>query len=151
MKTNNRLYLLAVTTAAMSLSASTSIGQVFNAEDVINNRAVAASPRAKEEFPWLARPPASRAEACCDQGEVKNKLTDAKRNRGYWASPRVREMFPELASESTPRREFTTAPLIESNAGFRSSPRAKENFPELRFLSPVTTKGGASKLMEWKK
>ena len=55
MKTKNRLYLLAVTAAALSLNVTTGVGQVFNAKDAINNRAVAASPRAKEAFPWLTR------------------------------------------------------------------------------------------------
>jgi len=151
MKTRNRLYLLVVTAAALSLSAATSIGQVFNYEDVINNRAVAASPRAKEVFPWLTRAPSSSSDACCDKGEVKNELTEAKKNRAYAASPRVREVFPELGRDPTPRREFTIAPLVEKNAAFLASPRAKEQFPQLRLSSPATAKGGASKLMEFGK
>ncbi len=151
MKTQNGLYLLAVTAAALSLNATTSLAQVFNAEDAINNRAVAASPRAKEEFPWLTRPPAPRADACCDKGDVKNELTEAKKNRAYAARPRVREMFPELGRDPTSQQEFTIAPLVERNAAFRASPRAKEEFPALRLSSPATAKGGASKLMEWNK
>ena len=151
MKTKNRLYLLAVTAAALSLSATTAFGQVFRPEDAINNRAVAASPRAKEAFPWLTRTPSVQADACYDKGEVKNALTEAKKNPAYAASPRVRELFPELGRDPTPQREFTIAPLVEKNTGVFTNPRAKEQFPELRFLSPGTAKGGASKLMEFRK
>jgi len=149
MKTTSKLYLLAVTAAAFSLSAATGIGQVFNSEDVISNRAVAASPRAKEQFPWLTRTPFIRADACCDKGEVKNEMTEAKKNRAYAASPRVRELFPELGRTPTPPREFTIAPLVEKNAAILTSPRAREEFPHLlRSSTPGTAKGGASKLME---
>ena len=148
MKTKNKLTLLVVAAAAFALSATTGVGQVFNAEDATNNRAVAASPRAKEAFPWLTRTAPVRADACCDKGEVKNALTEAKKNRAYAASPRVRELFPELGRIPAPPQEFTIAPLVENNRAFVTSPRAKEQFPELRFSSPTTAKGGASKLMD---
>ena len=151
MKTKNRLYLLAVTAAALSLIPVTSMGQVFNSEDVANNRAVANSPRAKEAFPWLTRTAVPSVVACCDKGEVKNALTEAKKNRAYASSPRVRELFPELGLTPTQPQEFTIAPLVEKNTGIFTNPRAKEQFPELRFLSPATGKGGASKLMEFRK
>ena len=48
MKTKNKLYLLAVGAAALSLNISTGSGQVFSPADAVNNRAIAASPRAKE-------------------------------------------------------------------------------------------------------
>ena len=152
MKTKNRLYLLVMTAAALSLNATTGVGQVFNAKDVINNRAVANSPRAKEAFPWLTRTAAPRPDACCDQGEVKNALTEAKKNRAYAASPRVREMFPELNRTPAPPQEFTIAPLVEKNEALKSSPRYREQHPEaLRGTTTGTAKGGASKLMEWNK
>lgn len=57
MKTKNKLYLLAVGAAALALNISTGSGQVFSPADAVNNRAIAASPRAKEAFPgWLALP-----------------------------------------------------------------------------------------------
>ena len=152
MKTKIRLYLLAVTAAALSLNATTSLGQVFNAKDVINNRAVAASLRAKEAFPWLTRTAAPRIEACCDKGEVKNALTEAKKNRAYAANPRVREIFPELSRTPAPPQEFTIAPLVEKNEALKSSPCYREQHPEaLRGTTTGTAKGGASKLMEWNK
>lgn len=138
--------------AALSLNVTTGVGQVFNAKDVINNRAVANSPRAKEEFPWLTRTPSVRADACCDKGEVKNALTEAKKNRAYVASPRIREMFPELNRTPAPPQEFTIAPLVEKNEAVKSSPRYRELHPELsRGTTTGTAKGGASRLMEFGK
>ena len=149
MKTNNRLYLLVMTAAALSLNATTSFGQVFSPADAINNRAVAASPRAKEAFPWLTRTPSVQADACCDKGEVKNALTEAKKNRAYAASPRVRELFPELGLTPTPPTAFTIAPLVEKNEAVKSSPRYREQHPEISRGTPTgTAKGGAAKLME---
>jgi hypothetical protein len=145
MKTKNRLHLLAVTAAALSLSPATSIGQVFNSEHVVNNRAVAASPRTKELFPWLTRSAPQRNEACC----AVNELTGVKRNRAFAASPRALEQFPELARLAQPQPEFTIAPLVEKNAAALSSPRYREQRPELsRGTTTGTARGGASKLME---
>ena len=147
-----KLYLLAVSAAALALSVSTSSGQVFSSVDALNNRAVAASPRAKEVFPWLTRGVPSEPAACCDKGEVKNELTEAKKNPAYAASPRVREMFSELGRDPAPRREFTIAPLVEKNVAVQSSPRYREQHPELsRGTTTGTAKGGASKLMEFGK
>ena len=97
MKTKIRLYLLAVTAAALSLNATTGLGQVFNAKDVINNRAVANSPRAKEEFPWLTRggtEPTRSKEAVTTS---KSALAEVRENRALAASPRMKELYPELA------------------------------------------------------
>lgn len=152
MKTKNKLYLLAMTAAALSLSATTGLGQVFSPQDATNNRAIAASPRAKEAFPWLTRTPSVRADACCDQGEARNALTEAKKNRAYASSPRVRELFPELGLTPTPSAEFTIAPLVEKNEALKSSPRYREQHPEALRAAPTgTAKGGASKLMEFGK
>ena len=136
MKTQNRLYLLAVTAAALSLSPATSIGQVFSSEDVIKNRAIAASPRAKEAFPWLTRSTPPRTEACC----AVNELTAVKRNRALAATPRMLEQFPELARSAAPskRPQFNVAPVVEKNAAVRSSPRYREQHPE---ISRGTAKG----------
>src|SRR5262245_46066956 len=93
MKTRSKLYLLAVSAAALALNASMSSGQVFSPVDAVNNRAIAASPRAKEAFPWLTRTGAPRTEACC----AENALMVVKRNQALAASPRALEQFPELA------------------------------------------------------
>jgi hypothetical protein len=159
MKTKNKLNLLAMTAAVLSLSAATGVGQVFSPEDAINNRAVAASPRAKEAFPWLTRTAVPRTDACCDKGEVKNELTEAKKNRAHAASPRVRELFPELAREAAPEREFTIAVIADApdaatkNRAWANSPRVREEFPALSrgVMEKGSAKGGASRLMEFGK
>ena len=159
MKTKNKLYVLAMAAAALSMSATTGVGQVFNSVEALNNRAVANSPRAKEEFPWLTRPPPLSVDACCDKGEAKNELTEAKKNRAYAASPRVREQFPELAREATQEREFTIAVVAEApdavakNRAWANSPRVREEFPALSrgVMEKGSAKGGASRLMEFDK
>jgi len=139
MKTKNYLSLLALTAAALSLIPATSMGQVFNSEDVVNNRAVAASPRAKEAFPWLTRSALPRTEACC----AVNELTAVKNNRALAASPRMLEQFPELARSAPARPEFTIAPLVEKNEAVRSSPRYREEHPALpRGTTTGSAKGG---------
>lgn len=130
MKTNNKIYLLAVGAAALSLSVATSVGQVFSAQEVANNRAIAESPRAKEAYPWLTRAPAVRVETWSDTAKA-NALTEARKNPAYATSPRVREVYPELAITPTPPPQFTIAPLIEKNdALLKSSPRYREEHPE---------------------
>ena len=149
MKTKNYLSLLALTATALSLNITPATAQYVDSVESLKNRAVAASPRAKEAFPWLTRAPSSPSDACCDKSEVKNELTEAKRNRAYATSPRVREMFPELGRDPTVRQEFTIAPLVEKNAAVQSSPRYREQHPEVsRGAATGTAKGGASKLME---
>jgi hypothetical protein len=149
MKTQNYLSLLAIVATALSMNIATTAAQSVDSAESLKNSAVAASPRAKEVFPWLRRAPSSRSDACCDKVEVKNELTEARKNRAYAASPRVREMFPELGRDPTPRREFTIAPLVEKNAAVLSSPRYREQRPALsRGTTPGTAKGGASDLLE---
>ena len=97
MKMKSKLYLLAVITAALSLNIMTAVGQVFSSAEVLNNRAVAASPRAKELFPELARPAMSSSEITVATRTGINRLTEVRRNRALAASPRMREEFPELA------------------------------------------------------
>jgi len=142
MKTKNRLYLLAVGAAALALNISTSSGQVFSPADAVNNRAIAASPRAKEAFPWLTRAPVTRTEACCKE---------TTENAALAASPRMLEQFPELSRSAAPSEApvFNIAPLAEKNSAILSSPRMRELYPALsRGAASGTAEGGASKLME---
>lgn len=149
MKTKNYLSLLAIIATAVSINTTTADAQSVDSAESMKNSAVAASPRAKEVFPWLTRAPSSVSDSCCDKAEAKNALTEAKKNPAYAASPRVRELFPELGRDPTPRREFTIAPLVEKNEAVQSSPRYREQHPELsRGTTTGTAKGGASKLME---
>ena len=151
MKTKNKLYLLAVSAAALALNISTSSGQVFSTADAANNPAVAASPRAKEAFPWLTRAPVNRTEVCCKETTENTALAAVKKNRALAASPRMLEQYPELARSADPIETpvFNIAPLAEKNAAILSSPRMRELYPALsRVATTGTAKGGASKLME---
>ena len=131
MKTKIRLSLLAMTAAALSLNATTGVGQVFNAKDVINNRAVANSPRAKEELPWLTP---SDTDPTCSQ-----KAATTAKSAALAASPRIKELFPELARPTASPSESAVATRsginalteVRRNSALAASPRMKELFPEL--------------------
>jgi hypothetical protein len=131
MKTKNRLYLLAVGAAALALNISTSSGQVFSPADAVNNRAIAASPRAKEVFPWLTRSTTTAVTPAKPSGS-KTALTEATKNRAFASSPRTLEQFPELARPTqAPKAESSVASTVIKNRAWASSPRAKEEFPWL--------------------
>jgi len=100
----------------------------------LSHRAIAASPRAKEQFPWLTRQPSpvgspSRAAI----------VAAIKKNRALADSPRMIEQFPELAC-SAPRvrgaatksgtAETQLAQVIK-NRSLAASPRMREQFPQL--------------------
>ena len=124
MKTRNKLSLLAVMTAALALNVSTSSGQVFDSVEALSNRAVAASPRAKEVFPWLTRSTVSPVTP------AKTALADVAKNRAFASSPRTLEQFPELSRPAQPARTSLASTVIKNRA-FASSPRAREEFPWL--------------------
>lgn len=132
MKVNNKMYLLAVGAAAFVLSVTAGFGQVFNAAD-LSNRAVAASPRAKEEFPWLTRQSAKTG-ASIQTAETHTALSEVKKNRALAASPRMLEQFPELSRSARPQRTSTedlVPPAVLKNSAFAASPRMIEQFPWL--------------------
>ena len=133
MKAKNRWSLLAVSAAALSLNLSTSSGQVFDAVEVLSNRAVAASPRAKEAFPWLTRSAATTVTPAkaLDSGTT---VTGATENRAIASSPRTREEFPELARPAQTLRKASDtafASTVIKNRAWASSPRAREENPWL--------------------
>jgi hypothetical protein len=125
MKTRNNWSLLAVIAAAFSLNVSTSSGQVFDSVEALNNRAVAASPRAKEAFPWLTRSSAVIP--------TKTAVSDVTKNRAFAASPRTLEQFPELARPVQPVKSTgsSVAATVLKNRALAASPRAREEFPWL--------------------
>ena len=127
MKAKTKLYLLAVSAAALALNVSTTSGQVFDSVEALNNRAVAASPRAKEVFPWLTRGTATAVTS------GKTALTDMTKNRALAASPRTLEQFPELARPAQPPKvtDSSVASTVIKNRALAASPRAKEEFPWL--------------------
>jgi len=149
MKTKNYLSLLAFTATALSLNITTATAQYVDSVESLKNHAIAASPRAKEAFPWLTRAPSPGAEGCCAEATAKTELSEVRKNRALAASPRALEQFPELARSALPRQEFTIAPLVDKNTAVLSSPRVREEFPALsRGYTPGTAKGGVAKPME---
>ena len=139
MKIQNKLYLLAVTAAALSLSTTTGVGQVFSSADVLNNQAIATSPRAKEAFPWLLHVGTGAARSQVASVPSKSQLAAIKANSALAASPRVKELYPELAFSAVSAGETTTVtraginPVTEvrRNSALAASPRMKELYPEL--------------------
>src|SRR5260370_33004843 len=71
-------------------------------------RALAASPRIKEQFPELARGEEPSAAAPAKSGNGESELARVVRNRALAASPRMREQYPELA------RGYAFQPATES-------------------------------------
>jgi len=143
MKTQTKLYLLAVSAAAFSLSIATSFAQPFNAADALNNRAIAASPRAKEVFPWLARDTAKPV-VTAKPSDSRTALTEVTKHRSLAASPRMLEQFPELGHPVQPLRKSTERSVASTelkNRAFAASPRAIEQFPWL-------ARGSAAKASE---
>jgi hypothetical protein len=129
MKTKNYLSLLALIAAALSLDITTATAQSVDSGESLKNSAFAASPRAKEDFPWLARSAQPRTAACC----AVNELTAIRKNRAFAASPRALEQFPELARpvQALKTTDSVIASTVIKNRAFASSPRAKEEFPWL--------------------
>ena len=122
MKTSNKLIALAIIASAGLLGAQISTAQPIDSMKSLENRAVAASPRAKELFPWLTRS-AEPAKA------IRPPVTE---NRAFAASPRVLEQYPELLRAAQPQKsaDQLAAPII-GNRAVAASPRAKEEFPWL--------------------
>lgn len=131
MKARSKNHPFAVIIAAFALSAATGGGQVFDYTDIINNRAVAASPRAKEQSPQLTRTPVISTAPCCAPAGAHDERLDTEKNRAYSSSPRVRELFPERIRARPSSREVTNTPEVERNSAIVASPRAREQFPHL--------------------
>lgn len=123
----SKLYLLAVTAAALSLNVSMSSGQVFDSVEALSNRAVAASPRAREVFPWLTRSTATAVKP------TKTALAAVTKNRAFATSPRALEQFPELSRPAQPPKagDSSVAATVIKNRALAASPRGREEFPWL--------------------
>ncbi len=111
------------------LSIVSSTAQPIDSVSSLKNRAVAASPRAKEAFPWLLR-----------TGTVVTQGTDPlegiRKNRALAASPRMLEAYPELLRrtvDATAVKKTGVDPMaaVIKNRALAASPRAREEFPAL--------------------
>jgi hypothetical protein len=134
MKTKNKLNLLAVAAAALALNITTGTAQTFDSVESLKNRAIAASPRAKEAFPWLAPERTAQSLVRPSDAKTASALADVQRNRAFAASPRVLEQFPELGRPALPLQKSVVASEATAalkNRAFAASPRVLEQFPEL--------------------
>jgi enoyl-CoA hydratase/carnithine racemase len=134
--------LLLGTVGATALLTNQNIRAADFSSSDLANRAVAASPRALEQFPELARQSSARTEVLPLTGGV---VATVKKNRALAASPRMREQFPELARGEQPATAASEKigsgvnPLAEvaRNAALARTPRMLEQFPELARSYPA--------------
>ncbi len=128
--------LLAGAVAVAALAANQNILATDFSPSDLSNRAIAASPRAREQFPWLTREAAPRTESATP---AESALSAIKKNRALAASPRVREQFPELARGERPSTAASARASngeseltwVVRNRALAASPRMRELYPEL--------------------
>ncbi len=135
-----RLSLAGAGGLACLAASSLARAQDFGIAEVARNRAIAASPRAIEAFPWLARGVTSPGQPT--SAAARSIRADRFRNRALASSPRMIEEFPELDRPVEAVRAGSASPWhsgLPGNRGIASSPRAIEEFPALRRLE-----GGAA-------
>lgn len=131
MSTTRTLLLGAV--AAAALTTLNLQAADFSPSD-LSNRAIAASPRAKEQFPWLTRQPSP----VVSPSRVA-VVAAIKKNRALAASPRMIEQFPELARSARPASAAAAKSgtgesqlaRVMKNHSLAASPRMLEQFPQL--------------------
>jgi len=140
MKTTQTFLLGAVAAALLTATATVQAAD-FSVKD-LSNRAIAASPRAKEQFPWLTRQASMTTASRKSPDSVPAAI---RNNRALAASPRMLEQFPQLARVSTVKPVTTPASAnsevarVLKNRAYAASPRAIEQFPWLaRGYKPAT-------------
>jgi hypothetical protein len=82
--------------------------------ELVKNKALAASPRMREQFPELALAGEAEWLASHPRDARRSPLEEVLKNRAWAASPRVKEQFPELARgdfAETSRAPVQIAPL----------------------------------------
>lgn len=132
MKTTRTLLLGAV--AAVALTTTQNLKAADFAVSDLSNRAIAASPRAKEQFPWL-----TRQASLVSSPTRADVVSTIKKNRALAASPRMIEQYPELArtaqsSDATSAKSGTGETQLTrvlKNSALAASPRMLEQFPQL--------------------
>lgn len=132
MKTQKK-YLVGAVIATIIATSSSVPGEDFFLRDLAN-KAVAASPRALEQFPWL-----SRTTATVRFTRTESVVSIIRKNRALAASPRMLEQYPELARAEQPLKSPVPTPdtgvsqlsEVTRNRALAASPRALEQFPWL--------------------
>jgi len=136
MITKNCLNLRVILAVALPLCLPTASAQYVDSLESLSNRAIAASPRAKEAFPWLSRDSGPSTQTRTTKATARNELTEARKNRALALSPRLREIYPELARQAAPEGKLSIAsqfmvPDSVRNNAIALSPRAREEYPAL--------------------
>ena len=144
MKITKTLLLGAVVAAALSGNETLRAAD-FTPSD-LSNKAVASSPRAREQFPWLAWQGWPQT---ASSPRAEGVPASIKQNLAFASSPRMREQFPELAragSQTTVAARQTSGgesqlAAVLKNRALARSPRMLEKFPELklRYLDGSTS------------
>lgn len=129
MKTRTTL----LNTAVAAILLATSVSHALAAEPSENklNRGYLSSPRAREEFPELARGGNERVRS--------EKVSTPTVNRALANSPRYREEHPAGALRALMSPSAIPPELIKNRA-FAASPRVREEFPALQ-RNPAPFKG----------
>jgi hypothetical protein len=141
MKTKTAFFLITV-------AAIFGTGQDSWAKDAASaataNRALIASPRTVEEFPWLAR---KSLGATPSTTRSVSAVSVIRSNRALAASPRMLEQFPELSrsgrESDSPESGNGVSQFAEvtRNRALAASPRMLEVFPQLARRVPSPRAG----------
>jgi hypothetical protein len=140
MKTK-QLLITGILVAGAGLLMNQKIGATIFSPSDLSNHAVAKSPRALEDFPWLAR------QASSTTYSTPKIFSTLAQNPSFAASPRIREQYPQFVGSIQPQREdysagnlhVTELNRVAANSALAASPRMKEAFPQLShgYFSPV--------------
>lgn len=114
--------LLVMITAALLVHPTVSKAQPVEFMKPPANHAFAASPRAKEAYPWLTRLGSAKSEG----RDTASELRGIKQHRSLATSPRMLELHPELARLQPKQARVDTRPPAWLYDMARTSPRARE-------------------------
>ena len=135
--------ILVIAAASLLLAAGLSADQPFNVDQLPEDCALAAAPRALETFRWLNCAPESRSVWASSERARDPELV---------TTPRGRQQLPQLARARSLTPQFPKRIVLASNERFASYPYAALPAPVQRFSSlsrRATARGGASMLMDW--
>lgn len=120
MKPTTLIRLLAVATAVLLAPSMALFAQAAESNQAPLNPAFAASPRAKEAYPWLTRVATVR-----NDRDTRSAGSVIKQHRSLATSPRILEQYPELTRlQSSPVRSDAASRTVADSV-LRTSPRAR--------------------------
>src|SRR5436305_11162269 len=134
---------LFITAASLLLAGGLSADQPYNVDQLPEDCALAATPRALQTFRWLD---------CAPEPRSMWASSDRPRDRDVLTSPRAMEHMPRLAHATRIAREPQRRIVLARNGrpvgGYYSlSGRPVQQFSSVSRVR--TARGGASMLMDW--